>query len=63
MADISLADIKTLREQLGTGMVDTKNALVEAGGDIEKAIDLLRAKGAAKGKAKAAKTPVIRQGL
>ena len=30
MADISLADIKALRERLGTGMVDTKNALVEA---------------------------------
>lgn len=46
MADISLADIKTLREQLGTGMVDTKNALVEAGGDIEKATEILRLKGA-----------------
>lgn len=53
MADISLADIKTLREQLGTGMVDTKNALVEAGGDIEKATEILRLKGA-KGNAKRA---------
>ena len=30
MANVSLEDIKTLRERLGTGMVDTKNALVEA---------------------------------
>ena len=53
MADISLADIKTLRERLGTGMVDTKNALVEAEGDIEKAVEILRLKGA-KGNAKRA---------
>jgi elongation factor Ts len=53
MADISLADIKTLRERLGTGMVDTKNALVEAEGDLEKATELLRLKGA-KGNAKRA---------
>jgi len=53
MADISLADIKALRERLGTGMVDTKNALVEAGGDIEKAVEILRLKGA-KGNAKRA---------
>lgn len=53
MADISLADIKALRERLGTGMVDTKNALVEAGGDLEKAVEILRLKGA-KGNAKRA---------
>lgn len=53
MADISLADIKALRERLGTGMVDTKNALVEAEGDIEKAVEILRLKGA-KGNAKRA---------
>ncbi|MBF0671115.1 MAG: elongation factor Ts [Salinibacterium sp.] len=53
MADFSLEDIKTLRERLGTGMVDTKNALVEAGGDLEKATELLRLKGA-KGNAKRA---------
>lgn len=46
MADFSLEDIKTLRERLGTGMIDTKNALVEAGGDLEKATELLRLKGA-----------------
>ncbi len=53
MADVSLADIKALRDRLGTGMVDTKNALVEAGGDIEKAVEILRLKGA-KGNAKRA---------
>jgi len=46
MADVKLEDIKTLRDRLGTGMVDTKNALVEAGGDIEKATEILRLKGA-----------------
>jgi len=46
MAEFSLADLKTLRERLGTGMVDSKNALVEAGGDLEKATEILRLKGA-----------------
>ena len=46
MADFSLEDLKTLRERLGTGMVETKNALVEAGGDLEKATELLRLRGA-----------------
>ena len=53
MADFSLDDVKALRERLGTGMVDTKNALVEAGGDMEKAVEILRLKGA-KGNAKRA---------
>jgi elongation factor Ts len=53
MANFSLADVKTLRERLGTGMVDTKNALVEADGDVEKAVEILRLKGA-KGNAKRA---------
>lgn len=53
MAEFSLADLKTLRESLGTGMVDSKNALIEAGGDLEKATELLRLKGA-KGNAKRA---------
>jgi elongation factor Ts len=53
MANVSIADIKALREQLGTGMTDTTNALVEADGDIEKATEILRLKGA-KGNAKRA---------
>jgi elongation factor Ts len=46
MADFKLEDLKALREQLGTGMVETKNALVEAGGDLAKATELLRLRGA-----------------
>lgn len=53
MANFSLEDVKNLRERLGTGMVDTKNALVEADGDVEKAVEILRLKGA-KGNAKRA---------
>ena len=53
MANFTLEDVKNLRERLGTGMVDTKNALVEADGDIEKAVEILRLKGA-KGNAKRA---------
>ncbi|WP_448810288.1 translation elongation factor Ts [Agromyces bauzanensis] len=53
MANFTLEDVKTLRERLGTGMVDTKNALVEADGDLEKAVEILRLKGA-KGNAKRA---------
>jgi elongation factor Ts len=45
MADYSLADVKVLRDRLGAGMLDSKNALVEAGGDLEKAIEILRVKG------------------
>ena len=53
MANFTIADIKALREQLGTGMVDTKKALEEAEGDREKAVEILRLKGA-KGNAKRA---------
>jgi len=40
-----MAAIKELRDRLGAGMMDSKNALVEAEGDIEKAIEILRLKG------------------
>ena len=53
MANFTIADIKALREQLGTGMVATKKALEEADGDVEKAVEILRLKGA-KGNAKRA---------
>ncbi|WP_295789933.1 translation elongation factor Ts [uncultured Microbacterium sp.] len=53
MANFTIADIKALREQLGTGMVDTKKALEEADGDVDKAVEILRLKGA-KGNAKRA---------
>ncbi len=47
MTKISLELIQQLREKTGVGMMDCKKALEEAGGDIEKAVDLLRKKGAA----------------
>lgn len=47
MAEISASDIKNLREKTGAGMVDCKNALVEAGGDEAAAIEILRKKGMA----------------
>jgi len=53
MANFTIADIKALREQLGTGLVDTKKALEEADGDLEKAVEILRLAGA-KGNAKRA---------
>ncbi|HVM26349.1 MAG TPA: translation elongation factor Ts [Mycobacteriales bacterium] len=45
MASISAADIKKLREATGAGMTDCKNALVESGGDYDKAVEQLRIKG------------------
>jgi elongation factor Ts len=42
---ISAADVKRLREATGAGMMDCKKALVEAAGDFDKAIDVLRKKG------------------
>jgi elongation factor Ts len=45
MASISAADIKKLREATGAGMTDCKNALVEADGDYDKAVEQLRIKG------------------
>ena len=45
MASFTAADVKTLRDRLGAGMLDSKNALVEADGDIDKAIEILRVKG------------------
>lgn len=46
MANFTAADVKALRDRLGTGMMDSKNALVEADGDLEKAVEILRLKGA-----------------
>jgi len=42
---ITAADVNKLRQQTGAGMMDCKNALVEAQGDFENAIDILRKKG------------------
>ncbi len=56
------AQVKELRDKTGAGMMDCKAALEEAGGDIEKAVDLLRKKGlaqAAKRAGRAAKDGMI----
>ena len=46
MANYTAADVKRLREQTGAGMLDCKNALVEADGDFDAAVEALRIKGA-----------------
>jgi elongation factor Ts len=43
----SAKDVKALRDLTGAGMLDCRNALVETGGDVEQAVELLRAKGVA----------------
>ncbi|MGZ4626219.1 MAG: translation elongation factor Ts [Kineosporiaceae bacterium] len=48
MANFSAADVKRLRDQTGAGMMDCKNALADAEGDFDRAIEVLRIKGAAK---------------
>ena len=48
MAEITAKAVKSLRDRTGAGMMDCKKALLEAGGDEEQAIDLLRQWGAAK---------------
>src|SRR6202050_3995373 len=53
MANISAQMVKELRERTGAGMMDCKAALEETGGDMEKAVDLLRKKGLAKAAKKA----------
>jgi len=47
MAEITASAVKSLREKTGAGMVDCKNALVEANGDETQAIEILRKKGMA----------------
>ena len=44
---VAAADVKALRDRTGAGMMDCKQALEESGGDVEKAIEILRKKGAA----------------
>ncbi|MCB1532395.1 MAG: elongation factor Ts [Alphaproteobacteria bacterium] len=56
MADITTAMIKELREKTGAGMMDAKKALVEAGGDMDAAIEEMRKKGMAKADKKSSRT-------
>ena len=53
MAEVTASAVKSLREKSGAGMIDCKNALVEAGGDENAAMDLLRKKGMAQAGKKA----------
>jgi elongation factor Ts len=50
------ADVKTLRERTGAGMMDCKKALDETGGDLEASVDVLRAKGLAAAVKKSSRT-------
>jgi elongation factor Ts len=45
--EISAKDVKALRDRTGAGMMDCKAALTESGGDVDKAIEILRVKGQA----------------
>jgi len=53
MVEISAARVKELRESTGAGMMDCKRALTEAGGDMERAVEILRKKGLAAARKKA----------
>ena len=64
--NIDAKQVAALREKTGAGMLDCRKALVEANGDIEAAIDILRAKGsasAAKKAGRAANEGVIAQAI
>ena len=56
MVQITAKQVKELRDRTGAGMMDSKKALVQAEGDIEKAIDILRENGVAKAAKKAGRT-------
>src|SRR6266498_3004847 len=55
MATISASAVKDLREKTSVGMMEAKKALEEAGGDFEKAVDILRKKGLSAAAKKAAR--------
>jgi elongation factor Ts len=61
MADFPASLVKEVRERSGAGMMDCKNALVEASGDVEKALELIQKKGLAKAVKKAGR--VASEGL
>jgi len=59
--EFSAGEVKKLREQTGAGMMEAKKALLEAGGDVPKAIEVLRKKGMMKAQAKAERS--TKQGI
>ena len=56
MAAFTAADVKTLREKTGAGMMDAKKALEQSNGDIEAAVDALRAAGLAAAEKRSSRT-------
>lgn len=54
MANVNAQQVKALRDRTGAGMMDCKNALVEAGGDEDKAVEIIQKNGLAKAAKKAA---------
>jgi elongation factor Ts len=56
MAAITADQVKTLRERTGAGMMDCKAALAETGGDMERAVDVLRKRGLASAARKSGRT-------
>ena len=56
MAEISAAQVKALRDKTDVGMMDCKKALVEAGGDMDRALGLLRERGLARARGKAGRS-------
>jgi elongation factor Ts len=61
MANVTTADVKELRVRTGAGMMDCKRALEETGGDLEKAVGLIRERGLAAAAKKAGRD--AREGL
>jgi elongation factor Ts len=56
MSDISAEEVKRLRQRTGAGMMDSKKALQEAGGDVERAVEILRERGLASAQKRAGRS-------
>jgi elongation factor Ts len=61
MATITAKDVGALRERTGAGMMDCKKALEETNGDLDKAVEYLRSKGAAKAEKRAGRA--VKEGM
>jgi elongation factor Ts len=56
MSGISAEDVKRLRQRTGAGMMDSKKALQEAGGDMDRAVEILRERGLASAQKRAGRS-------
>ena len=56
MSDISAEEVKRLRQRTGAGMMDSKKALQEAGGDLDRAVEILRERGLASAQKRAGRS-------